>query len=246
MPTFSRAEEVKPAASTADVRHSIAPEPKLGRSQSVRSNGYDRPRPAPISVHQTAANILGTAPIEIPESKSHRNSFYRREGPASSAPRRTRSPSMSKDSGPSSSRRFDDANEPSSHYSASTHDAPSGGERDRRYRDYESARRERFPEDRYDAARMAAYDPRDRDRDRDRVDTRPRGQSITVGLGSSLEHERSREEEYHRNPYPPPGGVPYSAGGPRREERDSGYGSIPASGGGHYPPNAYRDGRDGR
>ena len=255
--------EVRPAASTSDFR----PPPqdtKPGRSMSMRSNGVERPRPAPISIHQPA----GTAPIEVPESRNHRTSTYRREGPVGSAPRRTRSPSMSKENAAGSSRV--DANDLYGHHSQSagpnTDTFPGlGNERDRRYRDYES-RRERFPEDRYDAARMSAYDPRERDRDRERVDKgsiperadmRQRGQSIALGLGV----DPGREEEYYRSSaYPPPSSAqPHSAGAgyerPRERERerdipfrDPAYGAyqgggVPQSAGGHYPPNAYRDAR---
>ena len=240
--------EVRPAASTSDIKPPPMHESKLGRSHSVRSNGQDRPRPAPISIHQPA----GTAPIEIPaSSRQNRHSTYRREGPVSSAPRRTRSPSMSKDT-PSGSTRFD-LNDTFNQYAQST---PTDGvpgfpeERDRRYRNYESARRERFPEDRYDSARMAAYDPRDRDRDRERADMRSRTKSIAAGLG--VDHGRA-EEEYYRNSagYPPPSGQPHSAGvgltSRERDLRDSGYGSyqvggaMPPPNSAHYPPNAYRD-----
>ena len=257
----STSAEVRPAASTSDFRPPPTQDARLGRSMSMRSNGVERPRPAPISLHQPA----GTAPIEIPESRHHRASAYRREGPVGSAPRRTRSPSMSKENAASSSRI--DANDLYGHLSQSA--GPNidtfsgiGNERDRRYRDYESARRERFPEDRYDAARMAAYDPRERDRDRERVDKgfiperadmRQRGQSVAVGLGV----DSGREEEYYRNSgaYPPPPGQPHSAGfgyeRPRERERDIPIrdathgvyqgGGMSQTAGGHYPPNAYRD-----
>ncbi len=253
--------EVRPAASTSDFRSPPVQDTKLGRSMSMRSNGVERPRPAPISIHQPAS----TAPIEIPESRNHRTSTYRREGPSGSAPRRARSPSMSNENAASSVRV--DAKDHYGHLSQSagpnTDSFPGlANERDRRYRDYESARRERFPDDRYDAARMAAYDPRERDRDRERADKgsiperadmRPRGQSIAVGLGV----DPGREEEYYRSSaYPPPSGQPHSAGagyGRARERerdistRDAPYGSYQAAGmppqsaGGHYPPNSYRD-----
>jgi hypothetical protein len=241
--------DTKPTASTSDIK-SPPQEAKIGRSHSMRSSDRsERYRPAPISLHQPS----GTAPIEIPESRNYRTSAYRREGPSGSAPRRARSPSTSKDY-PSSSRTLD-PQDMSSHYpSLQPHSAgfePSSvnSDRDRRYRDYESARRERFPDDRYDAARMSAYDPRDRERDRERVDTRPRGQSIAnSGLNINVDQARATEEEYYRSAgkY---SGATLTPVNTRRDEyertRDpAAYqpGIVPPTAG-HYPPNAYRDGR---
>lgn len=226
-----------------------ANEPKLGRSHSMRSTDNNRYRPTPISIHQPA----GSVPIEIPESRHHRTSTYRREGPSTSAPRRTRSPSTSKDY-PSSSRTFDSADMTGHYPNLQPHSAgfepPSVNlDRDRRYRDYESARRERFPEDRYDAARMSAYDPRDRDRDRERADIRPRGQSVAnAGLNVNIDPARAAEEEYYRasGQYSGSGLTPVNSRRDEYERRDPGPyqpGSVPLAAGGHYPPSAYRDGR---
>ena len=242
---YAATTEIKPALTASDnIRPPAGQDMKLGRSQSTRSYAHDRPRPVPISVHQPT----GTAPIEVPESRNHRTSRYRPET------RRTRSPSMSKDNAASSSRldAHDTYNTFAHPSSASATADGSFPERDRRYRDYESARRERFPEDRYDSARMSAYDPRERDRDRDRVDTRPRGQSIAVGLG--VDQGRAEDEYYRRDGGYPAPTAHSAAGGFERPSVSGGpvYGgnyqppSVAGGGGGngvYYPPSAYRDGR---
>jgi hypothetical protein len=224
-------------------------ESKLKRSTSNRESrprydrdDYTKSRPAPISVHQhSGAAPLTSAPIEIPESRSrHRNSAYYRDPPPLSStnpPRRTRSPSISKSSARQSEPQ-DIYNYPapgSSVPSDIDRDRGSVGERDRekRYRDYET-QRERLAGDRYDAARMSAYDPRDRERERKGPDyVRPRGQSVGYGVV---------DDEYYRGiaggAYPPP---------PSDRLRDPG-GSVGGGGGGgsggsgvsQYPPSSYR------
>ena len=126
----------------------------------------------------------------------------------------------------------------------------------RRYKEYE-LQRERLANDRYDAARMAAYDPRERERERAR-DNRPRMQSVSGHDGRAPPPYSSSvpDEEYYRDPRrggsatsygtpaaistgfqppPPPPGVRDSASIPR----DTTYGSYPSSAG--YPPTSYRD-----
>jgi hypothetical protein len=154
-----------------------APEPKsappgswLGRSGSVHAARSGGP---PVAIHQRPP----PAPMEMPtESRHHRaNSTYHRDPPR---PGRNRSPSMSKENGTSSYMR---RNEPDGSYMPPSYQ-PDHHDDARRYREYEAGR-ERLANDRYDAARMAAYDPVDRTRERDR-DGRPRMQSVSnAGLG---------------------------------------------------------------
>ncbi|OAP55915.1 hypothetical protein AYL99_10067 [Fonsecaea erecta] len=148
-------------------------EPKLGRSSSVNATSRvtDRLGPPPIALHQRPPPPA----TEVQESsRRHRsNSIYHRD-PAPSG--RNRSPSITKETGASSYGRKADPDAPymSSSYHSDHHDDT------RRYREYEAGR-ERLSNDRYDAARMSAYDPRERERDRD---GRPRMQSVSnVGLG---------------------------------------------------------------
>ena len=169
------------AATTTEPRSAVpgaAQGPKLGRSGSF--HGTNRPAaeaarsgPTPIAIHQRPP----PPPMDVPETRRHRaNSTYHRD-PA--RPGRNRSPSMSKENGASS---YGRRNEPNMSYMSSSHHSDHHPDESRRYRDYEAGR-ERLANDRYDAARMAAYDPIERTRDRDR-DSRPRMQSISnAGLG---------------------------------------------------------------
>jgi hypothetical protein len=126
-----------------------------------------------VAIHQRPP----PPPMDIPDSRSHRaNSTYHRDP---TRPGRNRSPSMGKEDGRSSYARRTD---PDVAYMSSSHHSDHHPEESRRYRDYEAGR-ERLANDRYDAARMAAYDPAERSRDRDR-EPRPRMQSISnAGLG---------------------------------------------------------------
>ena len=241
------ATEVKPAVSDTN---------NLKRSTSHResrpswTDDYSKPRPAPISIHQhtSSSSATNSAPIEIPEStRRHRNSaYYKDPGPTTALPRRTRSPSASKDA--KASARYSEPQDIFNHYGSAPADIERERERerDKRYRDYE-AQRERLANDRYDAARMAAYDPRDRDRERGvgGGDTRPRGQSV-----ASYGHV---EDEYYRNAagYPPPvdrvrDGGPVGGGGVAFGGVNHGI-SVGAGYGGpngpHYPPTSYRETR---
>ncbi|KPI43379.1 uncharacterized protein AB675_6863 [Cyphellophora attinorum] len=142
-----------------------------------------RPRPPPIAVHQTQATsqAAGSAPLEIPETRRHRQSAYYRDNPPNTAvPRRARSPS-----------RGNHADYPPdyAHYSTSAASAGPFDDRDKRYRDWE--RPERLAGDRFDAARMSAYDPRDREREHvGGGETRSRGQSMSYA---------NPDEEYYRS-----------------------------------------------
>lgn len=223
-------------------------EPKLGRSGSLHSSSrptVTQSKPVPIAIHQRAP----PPPMDMPETRHHRsNSVYHKD-----QPRRTRSPSTSKENGVSGyTRRGDNDVQyiPPTHYHASPSDAY---EDTRRQRDYE-AQRERLANDRYDAARMAAYDPRERERDRD---NRPRLQSVSgfdqQPRASFNGPNNPPDEEYYRERghaggsapyitatpissgfYPPPPSHSNSAVG-----RDSMYGSHPSSA--RYPPNSYKD-----
>ncbi|KIW26021.1 uncharacterized protein PV07_09150 [Cladophialophora immunda] len=149
-------------------------EPKLGRSNSFNAANRvpdpSRPGQPPIALHQRPPPPV----TEIQESRRHRsNSIYHRDPPQSG---RNRSPSMTKEPGVSSYVRRAD---PDASYMSSSHHSDHHDDT-RRYREYEAGR-ERLANDRYDAARMSAYDPRERERDRD---GRPRMPSVSnVGLG---------------------------------------------------------------
>lgn len=215
-----------PAADTSKLRRSTS-----NREPRPRQDDYGKHRPTPISVQQVPGDSAGSAPIEIPESRHrHRNSAYYRDPPPNGAvPRRARSPSLSKES------------KPSVRYSEPVFDQYAGAgsapidldrEREKRYRDYET-QRERLAGDRYDSARMAAYDPRDRDRERG--DARPRGQSV-----ASYGHA---DDEYYRSVggYPPPDRA--RDGGPVGGAYGTSAGSYVTPNGPHYPPNSYRETR---
>ena len=218
----------------ADVRFA-ATDPKLGRSMSSTSRNGDnpKPRPTPITVHHNAdtrAPPPGSAPIEIPASHHHRaNSSYHKD-----PIRRTRSPSMTKEIGYG---RQTDPNFRTQSYTSGAGSYSAGGvfettDTERRYREYET-NRERHAGDRFDAARIAAYDPRDRDRERE---SRPRGQSIAFDDRGDPIKPRSytTEDDYYRSAggYPPP---PHHQ---PREAYPSSYGQPAAP---HYPPSSFRE-----
>jgi hypothetical protein len=231
----------------------------LARSDSSQAPGWanDMPGPNtnPVAIHQRAA---APPPVEMPEARRHRsNSTYHRDQPRSG---RNRSPSMTKDNASSSYARRSEADAlhtPSFHppYSASEHP-----EDTRRYKEYE-LQRERLANDRYDAARMAAYDPRERDRDRER-ETRPRMQSVSAARNPpsySSSVPSTDDEDYYRYrgmhmPSTPSYTTPVSissgfqapapTSGTRESTsgyRDTAYGSYPSTAA--YPPSGYRDAR---
>lgn len=232
--------------------------PGLRRSDSVQ-RGTAQPdaakhKPTPIAVHQ---RVPPPPTDNGPEARHHRsNSAYHRDQPL-----RTRSPSRSKDNanGPYTKKSEAEVQyTPSGHYTSGSSSGHHESFDDaRRYKEYE-AQRERLTNDRYDAARMAAYDPRERERDRD---GRPRMQSVSAydNMPRTIPYPSStlpNDEDYYRdrshsassgsyNPaapistgfYPPP----HSATIPARDipsARDSTYG-YPNSA--RYPPNSYKD-----
>lgn len=223
------------------------PEHKLGRSGSF--HGTSRPtvtqsKPAPIAIHQRAP----PPPMDIPETRHHRsNSIYHRD-----QPRRTRSPSASNENGTTAYMRRSESDvhyPPPPHYHASPSDTY---EDTRRQREYE-AQRERLANDRYDAARMAAYDPRERDRGRE---NRPRMQSVS-GYDQQPRAPLNgptnpSEEEYYRERGHLGGSGSYTTTTPistgfhpppihsnSATGRDGIYGSHPSSA--RYPPSSYKD-----
>ena len=219
---------------TADVRPA-ATEPKLGRSMSStsRNGDYVKPRPTPITVHHNAdtrAPLPGSAPIDIPASRHHRtNSSYHKD-----PIRRTRSPSMNKETGYG---RQTDPNLRTQSYASGAGSYSAGGigetpDTERRYREYET-NRERHAGDRFDAARMAAYDPRDRDRERE---SRPRGQSVAFDDRGEPIKGRSytTEDDYYRSAggYPPPS---------HHQPRDAYPSSYAQPTAPHYPPSSFRE-----
>ncbi|ETN43222.1 uncharacterized protein HMPREF1541_02381 [Cyphellophora europaea CBS 101466] len=229
----------QPPASASELKPPTADAAKLKRSASNRESrprpdDNIKPRPPPISVQQQSANTAtNSAPIEIPESRHrHRNSVYYKDPPSTNGgPRRARSPSASKDS--KFSARYSEPQESFNTFPpVGSAPADFERERDKRYRDYE-VQRERLAGDRYDAARMSAYDPRDRDRERG--DVRPRGQSI-----ASYGHA---EDDYYRSSggYPPPERA--RDNGPVGGTYGVSAGSYTAPPGPHYPPSSYREGR---
>ncbi|EXJ90854.1 hypothetical protein A1O1_03959 [Capronia coronata CBS 617.96] len=226
-------------------------EVNTGRASSVnpssRVNDNFRPPPTPVAIHQRPP----PAPIDVPETRHRSNSTYHRDQPR---PGRNRSPSMAKDTGSSSYMRRSEADlgySPTSHYPYSGVDPYDDA---RRYREYE-AHRERLANDRYDAARMAAYDPRERERDRDGRDGRPRMGSVSAFDGPQSARGApppysapgaSADEEYYRDhgpasttSYNAPGPISTGFQPPPSVPRDSAYGSYPPTG--SYPPSSYRD-----
>ncbi|KAK5068622.1 hypothetical protein LTR69_000742 [Exophiala sideris] len=228
---------------------------RLGRSNSVHSTSRHNDGVKPnVAIHQRPP----PAPLEMPETRHHRsNSTYHRDQPR---PGRNRSPSMTKENGgPGYIRRPDATDVPytSSHHPYTGNDPYEDA---RRYKEYEQ-QRERLANDRYDPARMSAYDPRERERERDR-ETRPRMQSVSAYDGRApppySSSAASTEEDYYRDRahvantagYSTPMSistgfqVPPSTPGGRDATtvpRETQYGSYPSSAG--YPPSAYRDGR---
>jgi hypothetical protein len=202
---------------------------KLTRSSSIASNGQ-KSRPIPITVHQRGPpNTMDNIPKSADSTRQRRsNSMYSHDQPRT----RVRSPSTGK------SRDYGHRSEefPSSHYSTSSIDPRDreDPEQARRHRDYERER-ERLAHDRFDSARMAAYDPRDRERE-----PRQRFQS-SVGLEAGRGHYFTDEEYYRamggvmgdRGPgHGLPGSVP--SGYPSRSDTRDAYAREA------YPPNSYR------
>ncbi|KAL6248065.1 hypothetical protein RBB50_005413 [Rhinocladiella similis] len=231
-------------------------EVKIGRSNSVHTtNRYgDNPRssaPA-VAIHQKPP----PPPLDTETPRHYRSNgtYHHRDQPR---PGRNRSPSMGKETGSASYVRKPDAE---SAYASSRHSYSGNDpyEDARRYKEYE-AQRERLANDRYDAARMAAYDPRERERERPR-DTRPRMQSVSGHDGRAQPPYSSSvplaDEDYYRDPrhggsttsynapvsistgfQPPP--PPSVVRDPNSIPRDTAYGSYPSSAG--YPPSSYRE-----
>jgi hypothetical protein len=202
---------------------------KLTRSSSIASNGQ-KSRPIPITVHQRGPpNAMDNIPMSADSTRQRRsNSIYNRDQPRT----RIRSPSTGQN------RDYGHRSEefPPFHHSASSIDPRDreDPEQARRHRDYERER-ERLAHDRFDAARIAAYDPRDRERE-----PRQRFQS-SVGLEAGRGHYLTDEEYYRamggvmgdRGPgHGLPGSVP-SGYASRSDTRDA-YAREA------YPPNSYR------
>lgn len=242
----------KPAIAAENKPPAPPHEFKLGRSNSVhatsRHNDGFRPN---VAIHQRPP----PAPMEMPETRHHRsNSTYHRDQPR---PGRNRSPSMTKENGGPGYIRRPEVDVP---YTPSHHAYTGNDPYDdaRRYKEYEQ-QRERLANDRYDPARMAAYDPRERERERER-DGRPRMQSVSGYDGRAPPPYSSSvpgaDEDYYRDrvqgataagystpmsistgfqPPPPPSGGRDATTMPR----ETPYGSYPSSAG--YPPSSYRD-----
>lgn len=205
---------------------------KLTRSSSIASNGRthdsNKSRPIPITVHQRGPpNAMDNGPMSADAgSNRHRraNSIYNRERPGT----RVRSPSAgNRDYG---HRSEDFSSSYKSTSSADPRDRDDPEAQSRRYKDYERER-EKLANDRFDAARMAAYDPRDRERERE---PRQRFQSM-VGLEAGRGHYLS-DEEYYRAM----GGVMGDRGtghsAPQRSDTLGRDGYAREA----YPPNSYR------
>lgn len=207
---------------------------KRTRSSSIASNGQ-KPRPIPITVHQRGPpNAMDNVPMSADSTRHRRsNSIYTRD-PDPPRPR-VRSPSAGHKDYGHRSEEFG-----SSYHSTSSidpRDRREDPEQARRHRNYERER-ERLAHDRFDAARMAAYDPRDRERE-----SRQRFQS-SVGLEAGRGHYLTDEEYYRamggvmgdRGGMGLPGSVP--SGYPSRAD------TMPRDGhtqqGDGYPPNSYR------
>jgi hypothetical protein len=199
------------------------------RSSSIASSGpppdLNKSRPIPIAVHQRGPpNAMDNGPMSADAgSTRHRrsNSIYNNNRPGT----RVRSPSAGNRDYGHRSEDFGSSHKSTSSIDPRDRDDPEA--QARRYRNYERER-ERLTNDRFDAARMAAYDPRDRERERE---PRQRFQS-TVGLEAGRGHYLS-DEEYYRAM----GGV--------MGDRGSGH-SVPqrsetlGKDGYAYPPNSYR------
>ncbi|KIW14077.1 hypothetical protein PV08_06858 [Exophiala spinifera] len=236
------------------------PEVTIATSNSVpTTNRYsDNPRssvPA-VAIHQKPPPPPPPMDTETPRHYRSNGTYHQREQPR---PGRHRSPSMGKESGSAPYVRKPEAD---SAYASSRHSYSGNDpyEDARRYKEYE-AQRERLANDRYDAARMAAYDPRERERARPR-ENRPRMQSLSGYDGRPPPPQYSSsvpltDEEYYRDPrhgggapsyntplsistgfQPPP--HPSTARDPNSIPRDPpSYGPYPSSAG--YPPSSYRE-----
>lgn len=222
------------------------PEIKLGRSASMRDNSrpsLSQHRAPPVAVHQRAP----PPPMDANDNRSYRSgSMYHRD-----QPRRTRSPSATHNNGDGAYPRRSESDvpyQPPPHYAPGAND---GVEDVRRYKDYE-AQRERLANDRYDAARMTAYDPRERDRDRG---SRPRMQSVSDFDGPPRgSYAGYNDEDYYREKgYSGGGGGGAHHGSPAvstgfhpppihsasANSREGLYGSYPLSA--RYPPSSYKE-----
>ncbi len=152
-----------------------------------RANDIPKSKPIPISIHQkpTGPNMDS---LPTPDSASHRanTNIYGQQKTGQST--RNRSPSTSANG------RYGHASDADLGYAGSYHS--SADEDARNYHAYEKDR-ERFQDDRYDAARMKAYDVRERDRERE---GRQRYKSA-VGLeGVPAPAPYANDDQYYRAP----------------------------------------------
>jgi hypothetical protein len=205
---------------------------RLTRSSSIASSDrppdWNKSRPIPITVHQRGPpNAMENGPMSADAgSTRHRrsNSIYNRDRPGT----RARSPSAGKTDYGHRSEDFGSSHKSTTSTDLRNRDDPEA--QARRYRDYERER-ERLVNDRFDAARIAAYDPRDREREHE---PRQRFQS-TVGLEAGRGHYLS-DEEYYRAM----GGVMGDRGAghsvPQRSETFGRDGYSREA----YPPQSYR------
>ncbi|RVX70974.1 hypothetical protein B0A52_06132 [Exophiala mesophila] len=236
----------KPAAASETQPQQYQPEIKLSRSTSMRDNArpnFSQHRAPPVAVHQRAPPL----PMDSSDSRPHRaGSMYHRD-----QPRRTRSPSTNYNNGDAQYMRRSESDvsyPPPPQYPPPSTD---GFDDARRYKEYE-AQRERLANDRYDAARMAAYDPRERERDRDRG-SRPRMQSVSDfeapprGSYAGYNDEDYYREKgysggsgsYHASPVVSTGFHPPPIHTTSANSREGLYGSYPHST--RYPPSSYKE-----
>ncbi|RMD41750.1 hypothetical protein DV735_g3367, partial [Chaetothyriales sp. CBS 134920] len=212
--------EIRPA--TTETRAATTETRAASSLLNPGRNEPPRPRPAPISVHHPKPT-LQPPPVDIPESRRRRNSTSYRD-----QPHRARSPSSGQANG------YGRPSDSDHGYSNSYAAGPSldNGETARRYREYDEYR-EKHSNDRYDPARMAAIDGRDRERG----ESRPRGHSISIPRAVYL-----TDDDYYKayGGYPPPHSATVA---PSVREAHGNYmpGSAPSSAA--YPPSAFRDSR---
>ena len=228
----------------------VPPEFKPTRTMSMNRGAppeLTKTRTMPIAIHQNQSQQSATEPVEIRHARS--NSFYNRTG-------RGRSPSLGVNGdmyGHSSDTNMIYGTSP--YVPVASFDV---AEDARRQREYESIR-EHNATDRYDAARMAAYDPRDRQAGDTAAPVagaggRPRMQtSVGILAGpddrprSHYEHASVPGDDYYRNS----AAAAAAAAGMHHSSipRTDQYGSLPPPPpypppqGMHqaaYPPSAYR------
>lgn len=205
---------------------------RLTRSSSIASNGrppdLNKSRPIPITVHQRGPpNAMENGPMSAdggPTRHRRSNSIYNRDRPGT----RVRSPSAGHRDYGHRSEEFGSSFKSNNSIDPRDRDDPEA--QARRYRDYERER-ERLANDRFDAARMAAYDPRDRERDRE---SRQRFQS-SVGLEAGRGHYQS-DEEYYRAMGGVMGDRASGHSAPQRSDTLGRDGYAREA----YPPNSYR------